>query len=261
MNYEELLTDAIGCEKEISDVMRSQSRLYKSLCKNLEKGDLKNAVKDLTPIESLCYNLEVSLAKLRDLIENFNGREYMENGEFSEQMLEYCKKMGVDAVGEGASYEMFPYKVRIDMDNLDVYVDRKKFQCFRPQSLISDIKNGQDKLLRVPFNAVNFADELADAYDLALLKQSKGEVYAPDKDCSLINLYKYLTPMKRFRKDYDRQSYAFDLARLYSLNVESNISISDGRKIQFGPARDIKKSIRILDLDGNEHFLTMIRFY
>jgi hypothetical protein len=173
-------------------------------------------------------------------------------------MLEYCQKLGVDAVGEGSVYEMFPYRVRIDLENLDVYVDRKKFQCFQPQSLINDIKTGQDKLLKVSFNAVNFADELADAYDLALLKQSKGKAYAPDSDCSLINLYKYLTPMKRFRKDYDRQSFAFDLARLYSSDIEG---ISDGRKIQFGPSRDIKKSIRILDLNGNEQFLAMVRFY
>ena len=90
MNYEELFSEALGYEKEISDVMRTQQKHYKNLCKNIEKGDLKNAVKDLTPIEALCKNFEDSLAAMRGLIENFDGREYMESGAFTDQMLEYC---------------------------------------------------------------------------------------------------------------------------------------------------------------------------
>jgi len=258
MNYEDFYSEVSACEKEISGVMKVQSKHYKSLCKNLSKGDLKNAVKDQAQVGALSKDFEDCFSKLRGVVENFDGREYMQSGEFTTQMLEFCQKTGVDAVGEGAVFEMFPYKVRLDFENLDAYVDRKKVQCFRPQYLINEIKAGQDKLLKAPFNADVFADELADAYDLALLKQSKNKAYAPDSSCSLLNLYKYLTPMRRFRKEYDKQNYAFDLARLHSSGLEY---INDGRKFQFGPGRDISKSIRILDADGNEQFLSTIRFY
>ena len=258
MNYEELVTEAVEYEKEISDITKAQHRHYKSLCNNLEKGDLKSAVKDLTPIETLYRDFEEGLSKIRSLIENFDGREYMESGDFASQMLEYCKKAGVDAIGEGVAYEMFPFKVRIDTENLDVYVDRKKMQCFRPVSLINDIKKSQDKLNKASFNAAGFVGELADAYDLALLKQSKGKAYKPDSDCSLLTLYRFLTPMRRFRKDYDQQSFAFDLARLHSSEVRQS---PDGRLFQLSPGRDIKKSIRILDSEGNEHFFSVIKFY
>jgi len=258
MNYEELFSEALGFEKEMSDIMRAQMKQYKNLCRNLEKGDLKNAVKDLSPIETLCNSFEDSLSKIRGLLENFDGKEYMQGGEFTVQMLEYCQKIGVDAVGEGNVYEMFPYKVRLDTENLDIYVDRKRVQCFRPQSLIDDIKKGHDKLLKTTFNALNFAEELAAAYDLALSVKSKGKAYAPGSFISLLSLYKYLTPMKRFRKDYDRQNFAFDLARLHSSELEL---ISDGRSFQFGPSRDIRNSIRILDAEGVERFLSTIRFY
>ena len=258
MNYEDLYAEAAIYQKELSDIMKAQLKHYRSLCKNLEKGDLKSAVKDLPPIEALCKNFEDSLSKARGLVENFNGREYMESGEFAAQMLEYCKKAGVDAVGEGAIYEIFPYKVKLDMESLDVQIDRKKAQCFRPQSLVSDIKKERDKLLKVAFSAAAFVDELALAYDLALMKQSKGKEYKPDSDCFLLTVYKFLTPMKRFRKEYDQQSFAFDLARLHSSDTTKS---SDGRNFQLSPGRDIKKSIRILDLDGNEHFFSVLKFY
>jgi hypothetical protein len=64
--------------------------------------------------------------------------------------------------------------------------------------------------------------------------------------------------MSRFRKDYDQQSFAFDLARLY---LADEITLKDGRKFQFGPSRNNKKAIRILDSLGQERYLATIRFF
>lgn len=64
--------------------------------------------------------------------------------------------------------------------------------------------------------------------------------------------------MSRFRKDYDKQSFAFDLARLYSSGVEET---KNGKKFQFGPSRNNEKAFRILDKDGKQQFLATIRFY
>jgi hypothetical protein len=64
--------------------------------------------------------------------------------------------------------------------------------------------------------------------------------------------------MSRFRKDYDMQSYAFDLARLYTADSDE---AGDGRRFQFGPSRNNNKAIRIIDAAGNEQFLVTIRFF
>ncbi|HKM05487.1 MAG TPA: hypothetical protein VJ869_00735, partial [Sphaerochaeta sp.] len=69
----------------------------------------------------------------------------------------------------------------------------------------------------------------------------------------------YMVPMSRFRKDYDLQSFAFDIARLY--HEGSSVEIKGGRKIQWGTSRDGKKAIRILDRNGREEFLATIRFF
>ena len=169
-------------------------------------------------------------------------------------MLGACQEKGVDVRGEFPVYEMFPYRVRLDVENQDIYLDRKKVQCVRPQKFVETVKSGQEKLNKASFNALTFVSELADAYELALLKLNK----RPESDIYLTSLYKYLAPMSRFRKDYDQQSFAFDLARLYASEVEET---KNGKKFQFGPSRNNNKAIRILDKDGQEQFLATIRFY
>jgi len=258
VNYEELYTSVQGLEKELGDRMKTQQRLFKNLQKSMEKGDLKSWLKDADTLRAVCEESADAVERMRSLAEAFPAREYMENGEFAEQMLHYCAEAGLDAKGDFPVYEMFPYKVKIDAENLELYVDRKKVQCLRPQSFVGEVKAGRDKLLKAAFNAAAFAGELAEAYDLALLWQSKGKAYAADADCYLLNLYKYLAPMGRYRREYDRQSFAFDLARLYASDVEA---VKDGRRFQFGPSRNNNKAIRILDGDGQEQFLATIRFY
>lgn len=148
---------------------------------------------------------------------------------------------------------MFPYRVRLDAENQDLYMDRKKVQCMRPASFVETVRKGQEKLNKAGFNAASFSSELSDAYDLALLKKKRNA----GTDIYLSDLYKLLAPMSRFRKDYDQQSYAFDLAKLYNSEAEETKS---GRRFQFGSSRDGKKGIRILDKNGQEWFLSTICF-
>jgi hypothetical protein len=74
----------------------------------------------------------------------------------------------------------------------------------------------------------------------------------------LKDLYNILVPMQRFRREYDIQNYAFDLARLYNSDMSA---AKDGRLFEFGPSRNSAKLIRILDKEGKEQFLGTIRFY
>lgn len=203
--------------------------------------------------EAVCAMSE-ALEDMKSAADSFDAKDYFESGDFAEQLLDACQEKGVDVRGDFPVYEMFPYRIRLDVENQDLYLDRKKVQCMRPLSFADMVKAGQEKLNKASFNALIFVNELSDAYDLALLKQKKN----PESDIYLTSLYKFLAPMSRFRKDYDQQSFAFDLARLYTSDVEET---KTGRKFQFGPSRNNNKAIRILDKDGKERFLATIRFY
>lgn len=254
MNYEELYSEYQLLEKEMKDKINTVQKLYKSIAKEMENGDLKSFRRDIALLEAAAAAESRVLNDMKELEARFNSREYFEEGEFAAQMLNACDELGVDVKGEFPVYEMFPYKVKIDTENQDLYMDRKKLQSMRPNSVAKQIKAGQDKLMKASFNALAFANELADVYDLAVLKLKK----QGDADVYLTSLYKYLAPMGRFRRDYDQQSYAFDLARLYASGITE---IKDGRKIQFGPSRVINKAIRILDKEGHEQYLATIRFF
>ncbi len=256
MNYEDLLAGAKAIEKEMTERLKAEQR--KSIQKSMEAGDVKSWLRDLELLSQASEAHRDALATLREMVEAFDTREYIESGDFTRQLIEACEDADLDIKGEFPTYEIFPYRLRVDAENQDLYVDRKKMQCLRPKSFASGLKTSREKLMRVSFNAAAFAAELANAYDIALACQASGKTYVKDADCYLSSLYSYMAPMSRLRREYDKQSYAFDLARLYISDIDE---IKGGRKFQFGPARNNNKAIRILDGDGGERFLTTIRFY
>lgn len=258
MNYEELLTEAKAVEKAMAERMKAQQRLAKSVGKAMEEGDLKSWLRDVDLLRKVNEDYAEASARLLELAAGFDAEAYINGGDFARQLLEQCEIAGLDVTGNFPVYEIFPYRVRVDAENQDMYVDRKKVQCIRPQGFVRTLKAGRDKLMKVSFNAGAFAAELADAYDTALMRQNAGKAYSREADCYLTGLYQYLAPMSRHRREYDKQAYAFDLARLYSSGIEE---IKDGRRFQFGPSRNNTKAIRILDADGVERFLATVRFF
>ncbi|MEA1962556.1 MAG: hypothetical protein U9N81_15045 [Bacillota bacterium] len=258
-DYEELFKQVLLSEKDLKDKIRNLQKLFKSLSKDLDKGDLKSWTQDIAAMRSLLQEQESLLTSMQGQVDDFGVRSYVENGDFAEQMLDYCQSLGVDVKGDFPNYEMFPFRVKVDTENLDLYLDRKRVQCLRPQAFVQKVKTNRDKLLRVSFDPRVFIKELAAAYDLAFLQQNKDKSQATSVgDIYLKSLYNFLTPMRRFRRDYDQQSFAFDLARLYASDLHST---EDGRQFQFGPSRNINKAIRILDQDGREQYLATIRFF
>ncbi len=254
MDYEVLLSEYQILEKALKDKNTQLVKLQKALSKEMVQGDLTGFTKDIQTIKQVNSEITRILGETETLIASFDTTHYFESGSFAEQMLTICEEHGVDVVGDFPIFEMFPYKVRFDVENQDIYIDRKKISCVRPLSFVEKIQVGREKLMKASFNAARFVEELAGAYDLALIKMKK----SPDTDLYLQTIYNYLVPMSRFRKDYDKQSFAFDIARVFS---EEEITLKDGRKFQFGPSRNNNKAIRILDNTGQERYLATIRFY
>jgi hypothetical protein len=224
----------------------------------MENGDVKSASRDLPAMKSAAEeNLRIS-SDIADIIQSADMGAYLESGDFARQLIALCQENGVNIQGEGTTYDVFPYRLKIDVPNADLQINGRKAIGLRPRALTEHLAKQRAKLLSAAFNPTQYAAELAAAYDLALLTASRSKVIAADADIYLSELYKYLTPMRRFRREYNMQAYALDLARLYA--AESN-EAGDGRRFQFGPSRNNAKAIRIVDATGNERFLVTIRFY
>lgn len=254
MNYEDLYQTLQPQESSLKSTLAALQKLFKAVGRESAGGDIKSLARDLNDMAGHAASLSAVLESMRENVEGFDTKAYFESGDFAAQMLDICQEKGVDVRGNSPVYEMFPYKVKLDMENQDLYLDRKKVPCVRPQSFVETVRAGQEKLNKAPFNASAFASELGDAYDLAILKLKR----EPGADIYLTSLYKLLAPMSRFRKDYDQQSFAFDLARLYISGIDET---KNGRRFQFGPSRESNKSIRILDHQGKEQHLSTIRYF
>jgi len=258
LDYEQYFSDAQLCVKEIKEKTDAQSRAVKRVQQCLMSGDVNSLPKLFSALRDASREREDALSRLESLTTEFDGREYMASGDFAGQMLECCRQLDVDVQGSFPVYEMFPCRVTINPETQDVTVDRKRLSCLRPSKLVSDIKTELDKLARASFNAPSFAKELAAAYDLAILKASGKKPCAADTPLYVLDLYEYLTPMRRYKKEYTKHNFAYDLARLYAAD---DLCLDDGRKIRFDTVRDAKKAVRILDQNGTEQFITTIRFH
>jgi len=257
LDYEQFYTDAQGLLKELKEKTDSQSKNVKKIQKCIADGDVAPLPKLFAALRDAAQKREDALECLQTLAENFDGQQYMSSGDFAAQMLECCSQFGVDVQGSFPVYEMFPYRVIINPEAQDVTVDRKHIQCLRPSKLVSDIKTQLDKLSDVSFNAQLFLKELAAAYDTAIIKAARKKRCPDDAPIYALDLYEVLTPMKRYKKDYTKHNFAYDLARLYA---EEGITVDNERILRFDTARDMKKAIRILDRNGAEQFITTIRF-
>jgi hypothetical protein len=258
MDYELFYSELQTKEKGLGDTIAKQQKTFKSISKNAASGDLKSLSKDIAAMEALIADHTNYLHEIKELTESFNAQEYMEHGDFAKQMLSYCESMGVDVKGEFPVYDVFPYKVKVDYENQDIFIDKKKLPCARPQYLVSHIKQNRERLMKASFNANTFLNEIATAYDNLSTIKRKDNNKKRELELSLRDLHRFLAPMSRFRKDYDMQSFAFDLARLYASDFEM---AADGRQFIMGPGRNQPQNIRILDKNGNESWVGTIKFF
>ena len=171
MNYEELYGALAPLEKRMKDLAASIQKNVKSIGKNTENGDLKALAKDLAACQELLKAQESLRGQIQEMVEGFDGKEYMESGDYAGQLMELCQEKGVDITGTYPVFEMFPYRVRFDAENQDIYMNRKKVQCMRPASLVQTVRASQERLKKASFNEQTFLNELAEADRMKLIEK------------------------------------------------------------------------------------------
>ena len=260
LNYEDFYQNILQLERGLKEKLQHTQRCFKSISKDSEKGDIRNLNKNTAEMRSLLHELGELSATLQDNLDNFDSQSYFESGAFTKQMIDYCNQYNVDIQGEASNYEIFPFKLRIDSENQDLYVNRRKVPCMRPLYFVQNIKQNIEKYFKSNFNINQFVNELANAYDLAVIVRNSGSKSPRyEFDVFLRDLYNYMAPTQKARRDYDMQQYAFDLSRLNSSDTE--VLTRDGRGFQFGTNRTASKNIRMLDSDGREQYWATIRFF
>lgn len=255
MQYENLYEELTGIEKSLNAAVRDIQKYTKTITKDTETGDLKDLDKTLEALRNTLIRTEEIRKEAENTVMGFDRKKYIQEGYFSKQILQECADRKIDAKELGSMiYEMFPNKVTVNADTLETAIDKKKYSYLRPKAIVDTIQAGQEKLKKESFNAANFLKELADAYDVVILKANKS---GKNSEVRLSDVYKRMVPMARSKKEYDMQAFAFDLARLYASDVRQ---LKDGRSLSLGTSRDPKNAVRFLDENGREQYYSMISF-
>lgn len=257
LNYEDLFNRLQTLDKNLKESAAAVARLQKAIQKDTETGNLTEMKKSLSALTEAAEQLKARARALEEEANGFDASAYFIDGDFTRQLLDACAERGIDVKGEKGVYEMFPYKVRVLSDEEhagEVWIDRKKAPSCRPAYVAELIRAGQSKLYAAPFKASAFMGELADAYEMACLRSGArvGSTQALNK------IYQQMTPMARARKEYDKQAFAFDLARLYEEGPDAWVT-KNGTQYTFGTSRDGSSGIRVLSRTGVESFISTLR--
>ena len=261
MRYEEFLESFLASDKTLKETIKKVSGLEGKMQKDTIKGDVRSLLKNLEAMKNAISSLEEALNSVDDTISNFDYRSYFVSGEFTEDMLLGLKNRKMDTVGEYPVFEVFPTRIRIDAENQEVILGKKKVPTMRPQVLVDSAADLVDKLESAPFNAQSFAQDLENAYNVCVLQEkakNTGKVNEHLYYIPLLSCYKVMVPLSRSRKDYDEMAFAFDLARLYNAIKKGDFVTKSGRTCLFGTGRG--KSVRILDDTGMEQLISTICF-
>lgn len=256
LSYEEFYVELQPVLKALKDSAGAAGRYQKAIQKNVESGNLAEVRKSLDQLAAVVDTLKENLSEADRQLEKFDTNEYFASGDFSSQLLASCEEKEIDVRGEKGVYEMFPYKVRVtaDGEHAEVYINRKKMPSFRPGFVAESIRAGREKLYKAAFNDEAFMAELAEAYETSCLK-SDARIGSTQK---LEKVYKAMVPMARAKKEYDKQAFAFDLARLYEKGAEKWVTKS-GKRYYFGTSRDGKSGYRVLSSTGVESYINTIK--
>lgn len=261
MVYEEFLEEFSALAKAVKDSLKKLSSLQGKLAKEAETGDIKAAEKDSAALESATEAYLEAKNALRNSLASFDYRNYFLDGTFTEEMLSSLKAKGLNVVGEYPNYEVFPTKIKLDAENQDVVLGKKKIPSMRPERVASTTKALVDKLEGESFNVVGFAQDLENAYSLMIARENEKagcRKFTYGAYLTLLDLYKIMVPLSRSRKDYDDLAFAFDVARLYIENEKGSFVTKSGKSVSFSTGRG--KGIRILDESGSEQLVSTISF-
>ena len=252
--YETLMETLKPLQKNVKDGAAATVSTQKKIAKDIETGNLTEAKKLLAGLKDTAAQLIYQTEAVEEALDGFDVQEYFVSGDFTEQLLEACAKLGIDVKGEKGIYEMFPYKIRVVGDaerQGEVWMDRKKVQSCRPVFVAEAVKKGQEKLFAAKFDVSVFISELAEAYEVYCLRNGHRIGSAQ----SLTKIYKSLVPMARSRKEYDMQAFALDLSRAYAEGPDAWVSKTTGKRYRFGTGRE-GSGIRVLSSTGVEAYIT-----
>lgn len=259
MSLSEFLDRELGEERrELLEKRRQVSAHTGKLEKALQQGNLEQAERAAGWLEAALGKQQEILARLKEKLPAFDVTAYLREN-FEAEFFTACRSQDLKVSGTFPTYEVFPFRVRVQPEKRWVEVNDRVVRFLRPTVLAAYLKEQKNRLYRENFNPVRFLDALAAGYDtiLAVRQATHGVKIQPGLEVSLLDVYDRLTLLPAQRRQYPLNMFAFDLHRLF---VADSFTASDGRRLVLGGGRRRGRVLLVYDAQGLEHHFSNLRF-
>ncbi len=208
-------------KRELENLLKRLGAKQKKLKESLKSGDIQGAresldglLAEMPPSESL-YNA------VKQSAGHYNVSAYLEEG-FDCAFRAAMAAENITLRGDYPNYEVFPFMVRVNSKDGSLLINKKKTRSLRLKALAMEIKREQEHFFKSPFRSDEFLKDLAWAYDDLMEKKTLKQGGTPLKPqkIPIMDIYKALTPMRRWRREYTPQLFGFHIYRLQKEALE-----------------------------------------
>ena len=161
--FETFLDDKLSAPADqLNRRAKRAATLSARLLKAVAVGDMRVVEAALRDLEA--GKLDEPLTASADAAKAYDYRDYLANG-FAADFEEACRAAKLPLEGNFPNYSVFPFSVRIDLDNPSAIINRKRVGTLRPSALVAAIADERDRLERSPFNVNEFLGVLFSVWE------------------------------------------------------------------------------------------------
>jgi len=202
------------------------------------------------------------MESIRHEMERLRG-ELRDDG-YREKLETALAAAGLSYEGTFPNYQIAPFKLNLDLSMGQVRLEfsRKRETKYKlePSAVAQWVKKRHTALLKRPFQSKRFFENLLSAYKVAnrlAYGRDKEEVLW-GKPVQLAQLFELLTLRRETRKEYPKEYFIYDIARLRKEGLEQ-----DGHRVEFGPSREAGRTFLVPSLGqtGNEERFSSLIIY
>jgi len=231
--------------------------------KKESEWNCKEGEKKLKEADEIFRYLSASWEKQREeqALRLQSLRNMVLDPEYGKRLEEELKKNQLAVAGGFPEYMVPPLKLFVDTENMEIRVmygrKKKVLYILEPERAAREIAKYWQKITRGRLNREEFVQALMAAYQYANREVYREKEVLWGRAVPLEIIYNILTLHRGFRREYTREQFMFDIARIR----ESLGAGLAGYRLEFGYARHQERAMVVIDSQGREHRLKSINFY
>jgi len=240
--------------------------------KSLTKLEKASTTCDFKSFDRLCADFERQMSELatswqsslsRTKEEVQKKRRRLESLCYSRSLEEALRGVGLPLEGEFPDYDLSPFRLEVDIESEVVWLRCgrrvQKTTALAPAAVAQWVHKRYTRMVARRFNSQAFFKDLLSAYRianrLAYSKRKGQEQWG--RPVPLQQLYDFLTLRRDSRRDYPKEHFVYDLARLR----EAGLTFGQ-YNLEFGFSRDQGRAFVLRDVTtGREDRFSSLTIY